>query len=137
MAKILGRSILLLVKIDAAFVPIAALTGKNLSVNNEQIDATAPDPDTPEGVQWRESLAGTKAVDMSGDYTLVSGNAAQAKAIEIAMAENPTAEFQMFYPTVGTWEGVFFVNLQLGEDGKGTGSISLSSDGAVTFTAVA
>ncbi|WP_291732339.1 phage tail tube protein [Leisingera sp. F5] len=136
MGKILGRSILLLVKIDAAFVPFAALTGKNLSINNEQIDATAPDPATPEGVQWRESFAGTKSVDASGDYALITGNAAQNKAIEIAMADDPTAEFQMFFPGIGTFESNFFVNLQLGEDGKGTGSISLSSDGAVTFTAV-
>lgn len=135
MGKILGRAILLLVKIDAAFVPIAALTGKSLSINNEQIDATAPDPNTPEGVQWRESLAGTKSVDMSGDYTLLEGNAAQAKIIEIAMADKPVEEFKLFIPKVGSWEGDFFVNLQLGEDGKGTGSVSLSSDGPVPFTA--
>ncbi|MBY6138527.1 phage tail protein [Leisingera daeponensis] len=135
MAKILGRAILLLVKIDAAFVPFASLTGKSLSINNEQIDATAPDPATPEGAQWRESLAGTKSVDASGDYALITGDAAQAKAIEIAMADNPSAEFQMFFPGLGTFESTFFVNLQLGEDGKGTGSISLASSGAVTFTA--
>ena len=135
MAKILGRAILLLVKIDAAFVPFASLTGKSLSINNEQIDATAPDPDTPEGAMWRESFAGTKSVDASGDYALVTGDAAQAKALEIAMADDPSAEFQMFFPGLGTFESTFFVNLQLGEDGKGTGSISLASSGVVTFTA--
>lgn len=136
MTKQLGRAFLVKISDGAAgFDAFAGLTAKSLKINNERIDATTPDPTTPEGVMWRETLAGAKSVDVSGDFTLV-GDAAESRALTAAMSEAATDGFQVIVPGVGTFAGTFSLDLEFGDDGKATGSMSLASTGAVTFTAV-
>lgn len=137
MTKKLGRTFLIKIKTDATtFVAFAGLTAKSLKINNERIDATTPDPVTPEGAMWRETLAGAKSVDVSGDYTLVE-DAPESALVAAAMSDAATDEFQVVVPGVGTFEGVFSVEAEFGDDGKVTGSMSLASSGAITFTAAA
>lgn len=135
MAKQKGRAFL--VKISdgvGGWDNFGGMTSKSLKINNERIDATTPDPATPEGEMWRETLAGAKSVDASGDITLVD-DAAEARAVTVAMAAEPEDDFQIIVPSTGTFEGNFSVDLEFGDDGKATASISLASNGKPTFTA--
>ncbi|MDE4059771.1 phage tail tube protein [Phaeobacter gallaeciensis] len=135
MAKQKGRAFLVKISDGAAgFTVFGGMTSKSLKINGERIDATTPDPTTPEGIMWRETLAGAKSVDASGDITLV-GDAAEARAVTIAMGDPGTDDFEIVVPGVGTFAGTFSVDLEFGDDGKATASISLASTGAVTFTA--
>ncbi len=135
MTKQVGRAFL--VKISdgsSGFDAFAGLTAKSLKINNERIDATTPDPTTPEGAMWRETLAGAKSVDVSGDFTLV-GDAAETRALTAAMSDTATDDFEIVVPGVGTFSGTFSVDLEFGDDGKATGSISMASTGETTFVA--
>lgn len=137
MAKQLGRLFLIKIKNGSGgFDAFAGLTSKSLKINNERVDATTPDPTNPEGTMWRETLQMAKSVDVSGDFTLV-GDAAEAKAIDISMADKPVEGFEVVVPGAGTFDGNFVVDLEFGDDGKLTGGLSLSSDGKITFTAAA
>lgn len=134
MAKQKGRTFLLKIRDGATFVAFAGMTSKSLSINGERIDATTPDPDTPAGKMWRETLDGTRSVDASGDITLVD-DAAEARAVAVAMADDNVEEFEIVVPSVGTFTGAFSMDLEFGDDGKATASISLASTGPVTFVA--
>lgn len=135
MTKQLGRAYLIKIKTAVdTFTPFLGLTAKTLKIGTERIDATTPDATAPEGAIWRETLAGVKSLEISGDYTLV-GDGAEAKLAEIAMSDNAVEEFQAVVPGVGTYEGSFSVDVEFGDDGKVTGSMSLASTGKPTFTA--
>lgn len=113
--------------------PFAGMTSKSLSINSEQIDATTPNKDNPEAPMWRCLLDATKSIDVQGDVTLEDDQAIK-RATTIAMADTNKEDFQVIVPTIGTFEGTFFLNLEFGDDGKVTASLSLQSDGVVTFT---
>lgn len=140
MTKQLGRAFL--VKIwdstltTPAYVPFGGMTAKSLSINGERIDATTPDPTTPAGKQWRETLDGTRSIDVSGDITLV-GDGAEARAVAVAMADDNTEKFEVIVPGIGTFDGTYSMNIEFSGDGAATASISLASTGAVTFTPAA
>lgn len=120
----------------SAFVPLVALTGKSLKINNSRIDVTTPDETTPEGEIWRETLDDVKSLDASGDYKVI-GDAGQDRLVTIAMSTAAEEQFEIVVPGVGTFAGWFSVNLEFGDDGAVTGSISLESNGKPTFTAEA
>lgn len=135
MAKQKGRAFL--VKIYdgvSAYDAFGGMTSKSLKINNERVDATTPDPTTPEGEMWRDTLAGAKSIDVSGDITLVD-DAAETKAVTAAMSADAVEQFEIVVPSVGTFQGSFAVDLEFGDDGKSTASISLASVGKITFTA--
>jgi len=134
MAKQKGRTFLLKIKNGAEFVPFGGMTSKSMSINGERIDATTPDPATPEGKMWRETLDGTRSVSASGDVTLVD-DAAEKRAVAIAMAADNVGEFQILVPSIGTFTGLFSLDLEFGDDGKVTASISLESSGEIVFAA--
>lgn len=137
MAKRKGRAYLLKISDGAGgFDAFGGLTAKNLSINNERLDVTTPDPTTPEGVMWRETLDGVKSINVSGDYMLVK-DAAETALITAAMSAAATEDFQIVVPNLGTFEGTFSVAVEYGDDSAVTGSMSLESTGPVAFTAEA
>lgn len=136
MAKQKGRTFLLKIKEGTAFVPFGGMTSKSMSINGERIDATTPDPDTPAGKMWRETLDSTRSVSASGDVTLVD-DAAEKRAVAIAMADDNVGEFEILVPSIGTFTGLFSLDLEFGDDGKVTASISLESTGPIVFAAAA
>ncbi len=134
MAKQKGRAALIKISDGAVgFDAFGGMTAKSLSINGERIDATTPDATTPAGIMWRETLSGVKTVSMSGDITLV-GDAAEARAVSLAMADDNTDDFEAIFPGVGTFAGRFSINLEFSGDGGLTASISLESEGPITFT---
>ena len=140
MAKQLGRT--LLVKIgdgesSEAFSNLCGLNSKSLTINNSAIDVTTPDCTTPGGVLWTETLAGVKNVSVSGDG-FFEDSAAELRANTVAMAADNSVNMQIVVPDFGTYAGAFRIDsLEFGGASEGgvTYSLSLSSNGAVAFTA--
>ena len=53
------------------------------------------------------------------------------------MSVDAVANFEIVVPDLGTFAGAFSVDVDYGADGSVTGSMSLESHGAVTFTPAA
>jgi len=140
MAKQLGRA--LLVKIgdgeaSETFSNLCGLNSKSLTINNSSIDVTTPDCTTPEGALFTATLAGLKNVSVSGDG-FFEDSTAEARMNTVAMAADNSVNMQIVVPDFGTYAGAFRISsLEFGGETEGgvTYSISLESNGTVTFTA--
>lgn len=137
MAKQLGRA--MVVKIDdgaGTQINLCGLNAKTISINTNSIDATTPDCTTPGGILWRETLAGAKSVDVSGDG-IFEDSAAEIQLNAIAMAADNSTDMEIVVPDFGTYAGAFRATLEMSGDTEGalTFSGSFESTGAVTFTA--
>lgn len=140
MAKQLGRA--LLVKIgdgesSETFANLCGLNSKSLTINNSSIDVTTPDCTTPEGALFTATLAGLKNVSVSGDG-FFEDSTAEARMNTVAMAADNSVNMQIVVPDFGTYAGAFRISsLEFGGETEGgvTYSISLESNGTVTFTA--
>lgn len=133
----LGRTFLLKISDGAAaFTSLVGVTSKSLSINGERIDTTIPDAVNPEGPLWRTSLDGVKSIDFSGDGKMVPG-VPLSVLVGVAMSQTMTEEFQVIIPGLGTFEGLFSIKLDFGDDGSVTFALTGESDGPVTFTAAA
>lgn len=129
-----GRAWLIKISDGAAgFTSFAGLTGKSLKIDSERIDVTTPDAVAPEGVLWRATVDGVKSISASGDGKLVK-DASEARLVSMAMSPAAADTFQIVVPNVGTFEGVFSVAVELGDDGAVTFTMSLESSGAIAFT---
>lgn len=140
MAKQLGRAMLVKIgdgEVSETFLNLCGLNSKALTINNTSIDATTPDCTTPGGVLWAESLAGLKSVSVSGDGRF-EDSTAEARMNTVALAADNSCNFQIVVPDFGTYAGAFRIDTaELGGESEGTVtySLSLTSTGAVTFTA--
>ncbi len=139
MAKQLGRAMLLKIRNvgDTAFISLAGINSKSMTINNNHIDATTPDATTPGGAIWTELLDGVKNFSVSGDGIFVD-EAAELQLNTVALASPPSVDFQVVIPDFGTFEGTFLIaSLDYGGDSEGalTFSTSLASSGEITFTA--
>ncbi len=140
MAKQLGRA--LLVKIgdgesSETFANLCGLNSKSLTINNSSIDVTTPDCTTPEGALWTATLAGLKNLSVSGDG-FFEDSTAEARMNTVAMSADNAVNMQVVVPDFGTYAGAFRISsLEFGGETEGgvTYSISLESNGVVTFTA--
>lgn len=140
MAKQLGRA--LLVKIgdgesSETFSNLCGLNSKSLTINNSSIDVTTPDCTTPEGALWTATLAGLKNLSVSGDG-FFEDSTAEARMNTVAMSADNAVNMQVVVPDFGTYAGAFRISsLEFGGETEGgvTYSISLESNGVVTFTA--
>ena len=139
MAKQLGRSFLLKVGDGAAsevFTALAGINSKSITINNSSIDVTTPDASSPGGVLFAQSLNGLKSMSVSGDGIFLD-ETAEARLNTVAMQADPVANFELVVPDFGTFAGEFRVaSLEFGGETEGgvTFSISLESNGTVTFT---
>lgn len=140
MAKAKGRSLLIKIGDGAGsevFNVLCALTTKQIQINNATIDVTTPDCTTPGGAMWQEVLDGVKSVSVSGEGFSKKEDA-EVRLATVAMASPPVANFEIVVPNFGEFAGAFFVE-SAGVNGDATGgvtfSLSLTSNGVVTFTA--
>ena len=139
MAKQLGRSFLLKVGDGVGsevFTALAGINSKSITINNSSIDVTTPDASSPGGVLFAQSLNGLKSMSVSGDGIFLD-ETAEARLNTVAMQADPVANFELVVPDFGTFAGEFRVaSLEFGGETEGgvTFSISLESNGAVTFT---
>ena len=139
MAKQLGRSFLLKVgdgEASEVFTALAGINSKSITINNSSIDVTTPDASSPGGVLFAQSLNGLKSMSVSGDGIFLD-ETAEARLNTVAMQADPVANFELVVPDFGTFAGEFRVaSLEFGGETEGgvTFSISLESNGTVTFT---
>lgn len=140
MAKQLGRALLVKIgdgEVSEAFSNLCGLNSKTLSINNSAIDVTTPDCTTPGGALWTETLNGVKNVSASGDG-FFEDSTAELRANTVAMAADNSVNMEIVVPDFGTYAGAFRIaTLEFGGETEGgvTYSVSLESNGAVTFTA--
>lgn len=140
MAKQLGRALLVKISDGASpevFANLCGLNSKTLTINNSMIDVTTPDCTTPEGALWTESLGGLKSVSVSGDG-FFEDSTTETRMNTVAMLADAKTNFQIVVPSFGTYAGAFYIeSLEFGGETEGgvTYSLTLSSTGAVTFTA--
>ena len=139
MAKQLGRSFLLKVgdgEASEVFTALAGINSKSITINNSSIDVTTPDASSPGGVLFAQSLNGLKSMSVSGDGIFLD-ETAEARLNTVAMQADPVANFELVVPDFGTFAGEFRVaSLEFGGETEGgvTFSVSLESNGTVTFT---
>ena len=141
MAKQLGRALLVKIGDGASpevFANLCGLNSKTMTINNSMIDVTTPDCTTPGGALWAENLGGLKSVSISGDG-FFEDSATELRMNTVAMQADAKANFTVTVPAFGTYAGSFYIeSLEFGGETEGgvTYSVTLSSTGAVTFTAV-
>ena len=140
MAKQLGRAPLVKIgdgEVSETFANLCGLNSKSITINNSSIDVTTPDCTTPEGALWTQTLAGLKNVSVSGDGYF-EDSVTEARMNTVAMSADNACNFQIVIPDFGTYAGSFRISsLEFGGESEGgvTYSLSLESNGAVTFTA--
>lgn len=140
MAKQLGRAMLVKIgdgEVSETFSNLCGLNSKSLTINNSPIDVTTPDCSTPGGALWTQTLNGLKNVSVSGDG-FFEDSATETRMNTVAMSADNECNFQIVVPDFGTYAGAFRIaSLEFGGETEGgvTYSISLESNGAVTFTA--
>ena len=140
MAKQLGRALLVKIgdgEVSETFANLCGLNSKSLTINNSSIDVTTPDCTTPEGALWTATLAGLKNLSVSGDG-FFEDSTAEARMNTVAMSADNAVNMQVVVPDFGTYAGAFRISsLEFGGETEGgvTYSISLESNGVVTFTA--
>lgn len=135
MAAQRGRDVLLKIEgEDGAFVSVAGLRARTISLNARSVDVT----DSDSSGQWRELLAGAgvKTVAVSGQG--VFRDAASDALIREAFFEQSAKAWQLVVPDFGVLSGPFLVAAleYAGEhEGEASFALSLASAGAVSFGA--
>ena len=135
MAKQLGRAMLLKMDISNVKTTIATINSKSVTINNSPIDVTTPDATSPGGILWQQSMSGMKSFSVSADGIFADSTVEQTLASK-ALGSDPTEDFDIVIPDLGTYSGNFRIeSFELGGETEGavTFSISLTSNGAVTF----
>ncbi len=146
MAKQAGRNLLVKIgdgEVSETFSNLCGLRTKSLGINNNNYDVTTPDCTAPGGQLWQELMTGTRSVSISGSGLFTDGATEErARSVAMGTGEADTADaicnFQIVVPDFGTFEGAFHIDSleYSGEmDGGANYSLSLSSSGAVTFSA--
>lgn len=142
MSKQPGRQMLIKIGDGAAteaFTVLCGLTSKSLTINNSEIDVTTADCADPGGPLWTEVLTGVKRLSVSGNG-FFKDEAAEARLTSVAMAPVSISNFEIVIPELGTFAGAFILSsVEYGGEQEGgvTYNLSLSSSGAVGFTAAA
>ncbi|MEL7459772.1 MAG: phage major tail protein, TP901-1 family [Pseudomonadota bacterium] len=128
----------LLIKIDLTgagqFETVAGLRATRISFNAESVDVTSLESQGG----WRELLggAGVKSASISGSGVF-KDDATDERARQIFF-DGETPNFQVIIPEFGTVEGAFqltSIEYAGSHNGEATYELSLSSAGALNFTA--
>lgn len=130
-----GRDMLLKIADGAAFITVAGLRARTISLNARTVDVT--DSDSAGG--WRELLsgAGVKALSVSGSgvFRDAASDALMREAF-FAQAQNT---WQLIVPDFGRFEGAFLIaslDYAGDHDGEATFAMTLASAGEISFVAV-
>lgn len=131
-----GRDMLLkIADTGGAFVSVAGLRARTISMNARTVDVT----DGDSVGRWRELLAGAgvKSAAVSGQG--IFKDAASDALIREAFFEQAARRWQLVVPDFGVLEGAFLVSAleYAGEhEGEASFALSLASAGAVEFSVV-
>lgn len=129
-----GRDMLLkIADTGGAFVSVAGLRARTISMNARTVDVT----DGDSAGRWRELLAGAgvKSAAVSGQG--IFKDAASDALIREAFFEQAARRWQLVVPDFGVLEGAFLVSAleYAGEhEGEASFALSLASAGEVEFS---
>ncbi len=132
-----GRDVLIRIMDPAVggYVTLAGIRAKSISLNARAVDATSAD--SPDG--WRELLAGAGVKSASITGAGVFKDAASDALLRQAFFTQSVAEFRLVLPDFGNLDGKFLVealDYSGDHDGEAAFSMTLSSAGAIAFTAL-
>lgn len=132
-----GKDLLVKLDLDGSgqFETIAGLRATRVSLNAEQVDVTSLDSEGG----WRELLsgAGVKSASITGSGIFKDAETDE-RARQIFFA-GETPRFQVIVPNFGIMEGPFQISsieYAGNHNGEATYEMSLSSAGALNFTAL-
>lgn len=129
-----GRDVLLKIHDGAAFVTVAGLRAKTISLNARAVDATSAES----ADAWRELIAGAGVKSATVSGAGVFKDAASDAEMREAFFTQEARTWQLILPDFGTLEGPFLIEAldYTGDhDGEAAFAVTLSSAGAVTFAA--
>ena len=138
MAAQKGKDILLKIgdgAVQEAFVTVAGLRARTLSLNAKTIDAT----DSDSTGRWRELLAGAGVRSASVSGSGVFRDSAADALVRDAFFAQEARNWRLILPDFGTLEGRFLVaSLDYAGDHEGevTFALTLASAGPVAFSAL-
>ncbi|OYW81441.1 MAG: phage major tail protein, TP901-1 family [Asticcacaulis sp. 32-58-5] len=130
-----GRDMLLKIADGAAFITVAGLRSRTISLNARTVDVT----DSESAGGWRELLAGAgvKALSVSGSG--VFRDAASDALMREAFFAQTQKTWQLIVPDFGRFEGSFLIaslDYAGDHDGEATFAMTLASAGEISFVAV-
>ncbi|MDC7677250.1 phage major tail protein, TP901-1 family [Asticcacaulis machinosus] len=130
-----GRDMLLKIEDGAAFVTVAGLRARTISLNARTVDVT----DSESAGGWRELLsgAGVKALSVSGSG--VFRDAASDALMREAFFAQAQKVWQLIVPDFGRFEGPFLIaalDYAGDHDGEATFAMTLASAGEISFVAL-
>lgn len=138
MAAQAGKDILLKISDGAstpAFVTVAGLRARTISLNARTIDAT----DSDSAGRWRELIAGAGVRSAAVSGSGVFRDAASDALVRQSFFDQSARAWRLVIPDFGQLEGPFLVaalDYAGDHDGEATFALSLASAGVVTFTAI-
>ena len=118
-----------------AFVTIAGVRAKTISLNARSVDGTSGES----ADAWRELIAGAGVKSASVTGAGVFKDAASDAALQAAFFAQSVRTFQLVIPSFGTIQGPFLVealDYSGDHDGEAAFAVTLASSGALTFTAL-
>jgi len=118
-----------------AFVTVAGLRARTISLNARAVDAT----DSDSTGRWRELLAGAGVRSAAVSGAGVFRDAASDAQVRQSFFDQSARTWRLTIPDFGVLEGPFLVAaLEYAGDHEGEAAfaLSLASAGAVTFTAI-
>lgn len=123
-----------------AFDTLCGINSKNLTIDGETIDVTTVDCTGSGDKLFRQMVAGVSQVSFSGSGFFES-KTQSVILVDLKLTGTATANFQVIVPGLGTFQGPFIIDsLGIAGDVNGGGvtqEVSLSSAGAIAFTAEA
>ncbi|MEQ1817358.1 MAG: phage major tail protein, TP901-1 family [Terricaulis sp.] len=130
-----GRDVLIKIADGEAFVTVAGIRAKTISLNARTVDGTSGE--SPEA--WRELIAGAGVKSASVSGAGVFKDAASDALIQQAFFTQAAASFQLIIPDFGVLVGPFIVealDYSGDHDGEAAFAITLASAGALSFEAL-
>jgi len=130
-----GRDVLIKIADGEAFVTVAGIRAKSISLNARAVDGTSGES---EGA-WRELIAGAGVKSASVSGAGVFKDAPSDALIQQAFFTQATRVFQLVIPDFGVLEGPFLIealDYSGDHDGEAAFAITLASAGALGFTAL-
>ena len=118
-----------------AFVAVAGLRARTISLNARTVDAT----DSDSAGRWRELLAGTGVRSVAVSGAGVFRDAAADALVRQSFFDQTARGWRLILPDFGQLDGPFLVvalDYAGDHEGEATFALSLASAGAVTFTAL-
>lgn len=130
-----GRDVLIKIAEGEAFVTVAGIRAKTISLNARTVDGTSGES----ADAWRELIAGAGVKSASVSGAGVFKDAASDALIQQAFFTQAAATFQLIIPDFGTLSGAFIteaLDYSGDHDGEAAFAITLASAGALSFTAL-